>query len=93
MSVFFNSTNLTTFTVDCLDQSGIPYQFGSTEADMKLEKVQDRHGDGYWLASGQENGKRVLCYGPTRSEAFMYFTEVLKQQGLDSCRLRLVKSA
>ena len=91
MAVFFNTTNLITFTVDCLDQSGIPYQFGSREAVMKLEKVQDRHGEPYWLATEKGQGKKILCYGPTRPEAFSYCLEVMKQQGLDSCRLRVVK--
>ena len=60
---------------------------------MKLEKVQDRHGEPYWLATEKGQGKKILCYGPTRPEAFSYCLEVMKQQGLDSCRLRLVKSA
>jgi hypothetical protein len=58
---------------------------------MKLEKVQDRYGAPYWIASEPGQGKKILCYGPSRPEAFMYCLELIKQQGLDRMRLRAVK--
>ena len=90
-AVFLNTTNLITFSVDCLHRSGIQYQFGYREVIMKLEKVQDRYGAPYWIASEPGQGKKILCYAPTRPEAFMHCLQVIKQQGLDRMRLRAVK--
>jgi len=58
---------------------------------MRLEKVQDRYGAPYWIASEPGQGKRILCYAPSRSEAFAHCLELIKQQGLERTRLRAVK--
>lgn len=51
------------------------------------EKVTDSSGT-YWIAKGQTELGPVLCYGPTRSEAFQYACTAIKEQ---ATKLEVVK--
>lgn len=53
------------------------------------EKVTDNRGT-YWIARGATEHGSVLCYGPTRSEAFQYACTAIKEQGIKP-KLEVVK--
>ena len=49
--------------------------------NIVTEMVTDNRGT-YWIARGATEHGPVLCYGPTRSEAFQYACTAIKEQGI-----------
>ena len=49
--------------------------------NIVTEMVTDNRGT-YWIARGATELGPVLCYGPTRSEAFQYACTAIKEQGM-----------
>ena len=50
------------------------------DLNIVTEKVTDNRGT-YWIARGESEHGPVLCYGPTRAEAFQYACTAIKEQG------------
>ena len=51
------------------------------DLNIVTEMVTDSQGT-YWVARGETERGPVLCYGPTRSEAFQYACTAIKEQGM-----------
>ena len=49
--------------------------------NIVTEMVTDNRGT-YWIARGATEHGPVLCYGPTRSEAFQYACTAIREQGM-----------
>ena len=51
------------------------------DLNIVTEMVTDNRGT-YWIARGATELGPVLCYGPTRSEAFQYACTAIREQGM-----------